>query len=149
MESVILVIDDDEMNLKVAKVILERKLSCKVICVDNGIVGLDIMRKQHVDLVLLDILMPYFDGLETLQEIRADATIAGVPVMMLTASGNKRNVRQALELGVRDYIMKPLLPDDLAERVKKKLEDIHKSIERVLIIGNDAKELAAMKKFVE
>ncbi len=149
MESVILVIDDDEMNLKVAKVILERKLSCKVICVDNGIVGLDIMRKQHVDLVLLDILMPYFDGLETLQEIRADATIAGVPVMMLTASGNKRNVRQALELGVRDYIMKPLLPDDLAERVKKKLEDIHKSIERVLIIGNDAKELAAMKKVVE
>ena len=149
MENVILVIDDDEMNLKVAKVILERKLSCKVICVDNGIVGLDIMRKQHVDLVLLDILMPYFDGLETLQEIRADATISGVPVMMLTASGNKRNVRQALELGVRDYIMKPLLPDDLAERVKKKLEDIHKSIERVLIIGNDAKELAEMKKVVE
>ena len=149
MESVILVIDDDEMNLKVAKVILERKLSCKVICVDNGIVGLDIMRKQHVDLVLLDILMPYFDGLETLQEIRADATISGVPVMMLTASGNKRNVRQALELGVRDYIMKPLLPDDLAERVKKKLEDIDKSNERVLIIGNDAKELAEMKKVVE
>jgi len=149
MENVILVIDDDEMNLKVAKVILERKLSCKVICVDNGIVGLDIMRKQHVDLVLLDILMPYFDGLETLQEIRADATISGVPVMMLTASGNKRNVRQALELGVRDYIMKPLLPDDLAERVKKKLEDIDKSIERVLIIGNDAKELAEMKKVVE
>ena len=149
MDSVILVIDDDEMNLKVAKVILERKLSCKVICVDNGIVGLDIMRKQHVDLVLLDILMPYFDGLETLQEIRADATIAGVPVMMLTASGNKRNVQQALELGVRDYIMKPLLPDDLAERVKKKLEDIDKSIERALIIGDDAEELAAMKKVVE
>lgn len=149
MESVILVIDDDEMNLKVAKMILERKLSCKVICVDNGIVGLDILRKQHVDLVLLDILMPYFDGLETLQEIRADSKISGVPVMILTASGNKRNVRQALELGVRDYIMKPLLPDDLSERVKKKLEDIDKSIERVLIIGNYAEELALMKKVVE
>jgi len=123
MESVILVIDDDEMNLKVAKVILERKLSCRVICTDNGIVGLDILRKQHVDLVLLDILMPYFDGLETLEEIRADARIAGVPVMMLTASGDFENVKQALKLGVKDYIRKPLLPDDLIQRVKTKLAE--------------------------
>ena len=121
MESVILLIDDDAMNLKVAKVILERKLPCKVICTDNGIVGLDILRKQHVDLVLLDILMPYFDGLETLEEIRADAKIAGVPVMMLTASGDFENVKRALKLDVKDYIMKPLLPDDLIQRVKAKL----------------------------
>lgn len=123
MDSVILVIDDDEMNLKVAKVILERKLACQVICTDNGIVGLDILRKQHVDLVLLDILMPYFDGLETLEEIRADARIAGVPVMMLTASGDFENVKQALKLGVKDYIRKPLLPDDLIQRVKTKLAE--------------------------
>lgn len=123
MENVILVIDDDEMNLKVAKVILERKLACRVICTDNGIVGLDILRKQHVDLVLLDILMPYFDGLETLEEIRADARIAGVPVMMLTASGDFENVKQALKLGVKDYVMKPLLPDDLIQRVKTKLAE--------------------------
>ena len=123
MENVILVIDDDKMNLKVAKVILERKLACRVICTDNGIVGLDILRKQHVDLVLLDILMPYFDGLETLEEIRADARIAGVPVMMLTASGDFENVKQALKLGVKDYVMKPLLPDDLVQRVKTKLAE--------------------------
>ena len=123
MDSVILVIDDDEMNLKVAKVILERKLACRVICTDNGIVGLDILRKQHVDLVLLDILMPYFDGLETLEEIRADAQIAKVPVIMLTASGDFENVKQALKLGVKDYVMKPLLPDDLIQRVKNKLAE--------------------------
>ena len=109
MENVILVIDDDKMNLKVAKVILERKLACRVICTDNGIVGLDILRKQHVDLVLLDILMPYFDGLETLEEIRADARF--------------ENVKQALKLGVKDYVMKPLLPDDLVQRVKTKLAE--------------------------
>ena len=123
MENVILVIDDDEMNLKVAKVILERKLACRVICTDNGIVGLDILRKQHVDLVLLDILMPYFDGLETLEEIRADPQIAKVPVIMLTASGDFENVKQALKLGVKDYIRKPLLPDDLVQRVKTKLAE--------------------------
>ena len=126
MESVILVIDDDEMNLKIAKVILERKLSCKVICTDNGIVGLDILRRQQVDLVLLDIMMPYFDGLETLQEIRADAIIKDVPVMMLTASGDFENVKQALKLGVKDYIRKPLLPDDLVQRVKNKLAETNK-----------------------
>lgn len=126
MESVILVIDDDEMNLKIAKVILERKLPCKVICTDNGIVGLDILRRQHVDLVLLDIMMPYFDGFETLEEIRADVIIKDVPVMMLTASGDFENVKQALKLGVKDYIRKPLLPDDLVQRVKNKLAEANK-----------------------
>ena len=128
MENVILVIDDDEMNLKIAKIILEQKLSCRVVCVDNGIVALDFLRKQQVDLVLLDILMPYFDGLETLEEIRADSIIKDVPVMMLTASGDFENVKRALKLGVKDYIRKPLLPADLVQRVKAKLAETNKLI---------------------
>ena len=62
----ILVIDDDEMNLQIAKMILEKKLPCKVIGVDNGFDGLEILRTQRVNLVLLDILMPVYDGIEIL-----------------------------------------------------------------------------------
>ena len=65
-EKVILVIDDDEMNLQIAKMILEKKLPCKVIGVDNGFDGLEILRTQRVNLVLLDILMPVYDGIEIL-----------------------------------------------------------------------------------
>ena len=59
--NVVLVIDDDEINLQVAKVILEKKLPCRVITADNGIEGLEILRRQYVRVVLLDIMMPGMD----------------------------------------------------------------------------------------
>ena len=102
----VLVIDDDEMNLQIAKMILERKLPCEVIGVDNGIEGLEVLRQQHVSLVLLDIMMPDFDGIETLQEIRKDARIKDVPIIMLTASSDVENIQKVGLLGVTDYIKK-------------------------------------------
>lgn len=143
----ILVIDDDEMNLQIARMILQRKLPCEVIAVDNGVEGLDVLRSQRVNLVLLDVLMPDFDGIETLAEIRADEKISAVPVMMLTASGDMDNVRRAAELGVKDYIKKPFMPADLIERVKLKLEEQH--AEEILLIGDDAEELQKMRTLIE
>ena len=111
-EKVILVIDDDEMNLQIAKMVLERKLKCKVIGADNGVEGIDILKTQRVSLVLLDVMMPDFDGIETLQEIRSDPLIKNVPVMMLSATVYLDTVKKAGMLGVRDYIKKPFLPAD-------------------------------------
>ena len=104
----ILVIDDDEMNLNIAKMILERKLPCKVLTVNNGHDGIEILRRENVNLVLLDVMMPDFDGMETLAEIRADEKIKNVPVIMLTAAVEKDVVQKAFGLGVRNYIKKPL-----------------------------------------
>ena len=117
-DKVILVIDDDEMNLKIAKMILERKLGCKVIGADNGVEGIEILKSQRVNLVLLDLMMPDFDGVETLQEIRHDDQIKNVPVMMLTASDDMDTIQKVGVLGVKDYIKKPFIPGDLIERVK-------------------------------
>ena len=119
----IFVIDDDEMNLQIAKMILERKLFCEVIGVDNGMAGIEILRNQRVNLVLLDILMPDFDGIETLKEIRADDKIKDASVMMLTASGDIENIQKVGLLGVKDYIKKPFMPADLIQRVKEKLDE--------------------------
>ena len=143
----ILVVDDDEMNLNIARMILERKLPCKVLTVDNGIAALDMLRAEQVSLVLLDIMMPEFDGMETLAEIRADERIKDVPVMMLTATVEKDLVQRAMSLGVRDYIKKPFLPADLITRVSKKLAE-DKS-EEVLLIGDDEKTLQAMQDVIE
>ena len=149
MQKVILVIDDDEMNLQIAKMILERKLSCKVIGVDNGMAGIEVLRNQRVNLVLLDIMMPDLDGIETLQKIRADEKIKNVPVMMLTASGDIENIQKVGTLGVKDYIKKPFMPADLIKRVKDKLAEADKLTEHVLIIGNDADTLKSVREFVE
>ena len=146
-EKIILVIDDDDMNLQIAKMILERKLPCKVIGVDNGVEGIDILKNQRVNLVLLDIMMPDFDGIETLQEIRGDDDIKNVPVMMLTASGEIDDIQKTRLLGVKDYIKKPFLPADLVERVKKKLSEIHS--EEILLLGDDESVLKSMQSVIE
>ena len=143
----ILVIDDDEMNLQIAKMILEKKLACEVICAASGVEGLDILKNRRVNLVLLDIMMPDFDGIETLKEIRGDERIKNVPVMMLTASGDVENIHKVGALGVKDYIKKPFLPADLVKRVEKKLSEIHS--EEILLIGDDESELRGMKELIE
>ncbi len=143
----ILVIDDDEMNLQIAKMVLEKKLSCEVVCAASGIDGLEILRSQRINLALLDIMMPEFDGIETLQEIRGDERMRNVPVMMLTASGDVENIHKVGALGVKDYIKKPFMPTDLIKRVEKKLSEIH--LEEVLIIGDDEEELRGMKEIIE
>ena len=143
----ILVIDDDEMNLQIAKMILERKLPCEVICAASGFDGLEILRNERVNLVLLDILMPEMDGMETLLKIRADERIKKVSVMMLTATVEKDLIQRAMALGVTDYIKKPFLPADLIKRVEKKFAEIHS--EEILLIGDDESELRGMKELIE
>ncbi|MCR5833322.1 MAG: response regulator [Selenomonadaceae bacterium] len=146
-KKVILIIDDDEMNLQIAKMVLEKRLPCEVIAVNSGLKGLEVLRTKHVNLVLLDILMPEVDGIETLRRIREDESLRGLSVMMLTASGDMDNVRRAVELGVKDYIRKPFMPKDFVERIRKKLEEIHS--EEVLLIGDDENTLQDMKVIIE
>lgn len=142
-EIIVLVIDDDEMNLQIAKMILEKKLSCKVIAVDNGAEGIDVLRNNKIRLVLLDIMMPDFDGIETLQEIRSDENISDVPIMMLTASADLENVKKSRALGVTDYIRKPFMPADLVERVSKKLAETEPP-EKILLVDENKWTLKIM-----
>lgn len=148
--NVVLVIDDDDINLQVAKMILEKKLPCRVITADNGIQGLEILRRQYVRVVLLDIMMPDMDGIEVLKEIRADNKLKNLPVMMLTASTDRDNIKQAIELNVKDYIRKPFLPAELISRVEKKLV-IKKNVEiaKILVIDDDENNLHELKKILE
>ena len=143
----ILVIDDDEMNLQVAKMILERKLACEVLTADNGIEGVETLRRERVNLVLLDIMMPDFDGIETLQKIRGDEQIKNVPVMMLTASGDIENIQKVGTLGVKDYIKKPFMPADLIKRVEKKLAELHS--QEILLLGDNESVLQKMRETIE
>jgi CheY-like chemotaxis protein len=147
-EKFVMIVDDDEMNLQIAKMILERKLDCKVIGVNNGSEAISRLRKQRVCVVLLDIMMPDFDGIETLQEIRADEKLKDIPVMMLTASGEMNDVKKAHALGVTDYIRKPFLPAELIERVSKKLVDVEPP-KKVLLVADDKTELQLMRAVLE
>ena len=148
--NVVLVIDDDDINLQVAKLILEKKLPCRVITADNGYDGLEILRRQYVCVVLLDIMMPDFDGIEVLKKIRADEKLKNIPVMMLTASVDKENIQQAIKFGVKDYIRKPFLPEELISRVENKLVlKNNVEVEKILIIDDNENNLKNLKRTLE
>ncbi|MBR1397960.1 MAG: response regulator [Selenomonadaceae bacterium] len=140
--NVILVIDDDEINLQMAKMILEKKLPCRVITCDNGVQGIEIMRRQYVKLVLLDIMMPFFNGIQTLEKMREDPKLKNMPVIMLTASTDKQHISKAIQFGVKDYVRKPFMPDELVGRVSKRLGPITtKSTYTILVVDDDPADL--------
>lgn len=144
--NVVLVVDDDEMNLQVAKMILEKKLPCTVITARSGEKCIEILKSQYVRLVLLDILMPEMDGIETLEKIRSDDKIKNTQIVMLTASLDKDNIKKASALGVRDYVKKPFMPNELIERVSKKL--ITETSNKVLAVV-DENNIEAWKIILE
>ena len=151
-ENYILIIDDDELYLDMAKVILERKLPCKVLTANNGLKGIELMRKNAIKLVLLDIVMPLMDGLKTLELIRDNARFKDIPVIMLTASTKREDVTRAASLGVTDYVSKPFIPDQLIGRVNKNLHLIKedpKQLSSILLIDDDILDSRKERKILE
>lgn len=118
----ILIVDDDDMNLKMAEFILKKDMKdIEVLLADSGMKAIDILQREKVDLVLLDFQMPVMNGLKTLEIIRKREDMKDIAVIFLTASSDRDTVMQAGMMGVQDYIKKPFMPKDLLERVNKAL----------------------------
>jgi CheY-like chemotaxis protein len=83
---------------------------------DCGATALSMIKQQHFDAVLLDIIMPEIDGIEVLKRIRASHTLADLPVIMVSGQSARRDIRLALDLGATDYFIKPI---DLAVALTK------------------------------
>jgi signal transduction histidine kinase len=125
----ILIVDDEPVNLK----LLQRFLNpyYHTFSALNGQVALDLLAQTPVDLILLDIMMPGLSGYEVLQQIRADAGTSDLPVILISALSDAKDVTQGLEIGASDYIIKPIDPDVTLARVQtqmalKQLQDERK-----------------------
>jgi CheY-like chemotaxis protein len=119
----ILIVDDDEMNIVMAKSILEMKVRAEILTTTSGSACLGILRQRQkpVDLILLDIAMPGMDGLQTLAAIRNDPSLRDSKVIFLTAAADKETIVKASQLKIADYVKKPFVPEDLIARVEKHL----------------------------
>ena len=111
---VILVVDDEARMVRFIQLNLEHD-GFQVVSAYNGREALEQVRTQLPNLVLLDVMMPDFDGFEVLERIREQSTI---PVIMLTAKGEEDDRVRGLELGADDYITKPFSPRELVSRVR-------------------------------
>ena len=116
MSKTVFVIDVDVMNLRMAEFILS-KAGYQVQKADSGRKGIEMLKREDIDLTLLDIEMPEMNGIETLERIRGDEAIRESKVMILAASIDDRVKEKADGLGVTGYAGKPLMPADLQARV--------------------------------
>ncbi len=110
----ILIVDDEER----IRTFLKSKLSAsgyEVLMARDGMEAMEKIRSEDPNLVLLDVLMPRLDGIETLKEIR---TFSAVPVIILSAKGNDTDKIKGLNLGADDYISKPFNPSELLARIE-------------------------------
>lgn len=120
-EGRLLVVDDNETN----RDLLSRQLARHgyvVATATNGKEGLARLEKEDYDLVLLDVIMPEMDGVETLRRIQADERLATIPVIMLSSLDEVDSAVRCIELGALDYVSKPVQPTLLEARIAAALE---------------------------
>lgn len=118
----ILLVEDNEMNLKVAKRFLE-KWNYQVEIAENGLIAVDMFKKNNFDLILMDLHMPEMDGWEATRAIRnlEEKNAKTIPILALTADVMIGDLDKLNEAGINDYVSKPFNTIDLQSKIKKYL----------------------------
>jgi DNA-binding response OmpR family regulator len=113
----ILVVDDEPDILELVSFNLS-KHGYEVQCVTSGEAALEAVRTDPPDAMVLDLMLPGVDGLDVCRQIKSDAVTRSIPILMLTAKGEEREMVAGLEQGADDYVAKPFSPRVLVARVK-------------------------------
>jgi len=132
----ILLIEDDRDIVELVRYNLEKD-GYQVSATGDGATGLAQLRKSPPDLLLLDLMLPKLSGLEICKEIRRDAALNRLPILMLTARSEEADRVVGLELGADDYVTKPFSPRELAARVKALLRRVEPAgaAEKLIEVG--------------
>jgi len=114
----ILAVDDEKHIVRLVQVNLERA-GYTVITANDGKEALEKVNEENPDLVVLDVMMPYMDGFEVLQNLRRSPATRDIPVIMLTAKAQDADVFKGWQSGVDCYLTKPFNPMELLSFVKR------------------------------
>jgi DNA-binding response OmpR family regulator len=118
-EKRVVCIEDEPEMIDLVRLILGRK-GFNVIGANGGIEGLETVKREQPDLVLLDLMMPDMDGWEVYQQMKADDSLRDIPVVVVTAKAQSIDKVLGLHIAkVDDYITKPFGPQELLESVEK------------------------------
>jgi len=116
----ILVIEDEpEMRRNLVSILRLEKF--QPIAAENGRIGVEAALRDRPDLILCDVMMPELDGHGVLAALRADAAMAAIPFIFLTAKGEKPDIRTGMNLGADDYLTKPVAKADLLAAITSRL----------------------------
>ncbi len=118
MAKKILAVDDEKHIVRLVQVNLERA-GYQVVTANDGKEALQKVADENPDLVVLDVMMPYMDGFEVLQNLRRNPSTRDIPVIMLTAKAQDADVFKGWQSGVDCYLTKPFNPMELLSFVKR------------------------------
>ncbi len=135
----ILLIEDNRETVRALRVFLENA-GFRVFSAYDGKTGLQILRSEQPDLLILDLMLPDQNGLDITRTVRADHTLKAMPIIMLTARVDDTDKIVGLEVGADDYITKPYNPREVVARVRSVLRraqgELETEVERVLSYGD-------------
>jgi two-component system, chemotaxis family, chemotaxis protein CheY len=118
----VLIVDDEPMTRSLLRRVLTRDCGCTVSEATDGLAALSSCGTTPPDLIITDLRMPVMDGIELIEALRQVPALAAIPVVMMTAAREQGPVHRAIELGVTDYLLKPLQADRTADRLKSVVE---------------------------
>lgn len=147
----ILIVDDDPANLD----ILQARLAAhnyEILAAADGEEGLNMAKEKQPDLILLDIMMPKMDGIEVCRHIRADSSLPFMPIIMVTAKADSKDVVAGLEAGGDEYLTKPVDHAALVARVKSmlRIKELHDTVrEQAARLKEQSSKLAEWNRTLE
>jgi two-component system alkaline phosphatase synthesis response regulator PhoP len=143
----VLVVDDNLQNLELLQVYLE-DIDCRTIPAHNGLEALEIIKREPLDLILLDVMMPKMSGFEVCKRIKNDPKTSDIPVIMVTALNEFRDIERGIDSGTDDFLSKPVNKLELLTRVKTmlKLKHLSDKLERTLAYLSEIEKQAQTPK---
>ncbi len=119
--SLILIVEDNEVNSTVLKMLLNKRGFEKLEIVENGKLACDFLENNHCDLILMDCMMPVMDGYEATKQIKNNEKTAHIPIIAVTASALDTEIEYCLNVGMNDVLLKPIKIIDLIQMLEKHL----------------------------
>ncbi|MCB1191330.1 MAG: hybrid sensor histidine kinase/response regulator [Leptospiraceae bacterium] len=152
-DALILIVDDNPQNIQVLGQTIKEE-GYKSAFARNGIQAIEFVKKKKPDLILMDVMMPEIDGIETCRRIKTELGLVEIPVIFLTGLTDSWNKTKAFEAGGVDFVTKPFVKEELLARVsvnvaRKLAEDALRESEKKLKSANEelTKALATKDKF--
>ena len=130
----ILVVEDDVNTRKLMQAVLSQN-GYEPVPAADGVEALDILDKKHIDLILLDIMMPRMDGYEFTEIIRGKQMLRDIPILMVTARETPADKRKGFLIGTDDYMVKPVDEDEMILRIAALLRRSRIVNEHRLLVG--------------